>query len=205
MRLAVAEMDSTRDHFELNPWQDGERRLTFHLTLDGNPELAAAARRVHEALGALPPARLVPVEWLHLTMSGFGRVGEVSSEALAQIEEGVFSRWEEFSHERISYDQLLVAHESVMLTARIDDWLPELARVQREVVDEVLGQRQWRQLWPHSSLAYMAGAVPAEQLRECLAGVAAALPDAVEARPTLTLMELARDTGNYEWRVLRSA
>lgn len=205
MRLAVAEMDATRDHFALNPWQDGERRLTFHLTLDGNPELARVAGLVHEALAGVPQARPVPVEWLHLTMSGFGQVGRVAPEALEEIGERVVARWEKFSHERITYDQLFVAHESVMLTARIDDWLPALATVQREVVDDVLGPRQWRQLWPHSSLAYMTGAVPAEQLRARLAGVAEKLPEVVEARPTLTLMELARDTGNYKWRVLRSA
>lgn len=183
----------------------GERRLTFHLTLEASPAIHDAAVRVHEALADQPAARPVPVPWLHLTMTGFGRSGEVPDEARAEISERVFAVWDRFARERILYDRLFIAEESGMLLARDDPWLPDLAAVQRAAVTTVLGERTWGRLWPHTSLSYLTGAIRAELLASRLEGVADGLPDVIEAAPTLTLMELGRDTGNYEWRTIRYA
>lgn len=205
MELSVADMGQTRDHFAANPWEPGERRLTFHLTLEASPALHEAAVRVHEALADQPAARPVPVPWLHLTMTGFGRSDEVPDEALAQISERVFADWNRFARERIAYDRLFIAEESVMLLARNDPWLQDLAALQRAAVTAVLGERTWGRLWPHTSLSYLTGAIRADLLASRLDGVADGLPDSIQAAPTLTLMELGRHTGSYEWRTIRHA
>lgn len=141
MELSVADRGQTHDHFAANPWEPGERRLTFHLTLEASPAIHDAAVRVHEALADQPAARPVPVPWLHLTMTGFGRSGEVPDEARAEISERVFAVWDRFARERILYDRLFIAEESGMLLARDDPWLPDLAAVQRAAVTTVLGER----------------------------------------------------------------
>lgn len=205
MKLAALGMATTRDHFGMNPWSTGERRLAFHLSLDAAPRVGEAATRVHSALSQVSAGRPVPVPWLHLTMSGFGRVDEVAPEAVDEIRDRVFSQWERFADEVICYDQLLVADESVVFTGRDDDWLQELSAVQEQAIDAVLGGRHPRRLWPHTSLVYTTGEVDTEGLRSLLVDVASELPDAIEAHPTLTLMELGRDTGNYEWTVIRAA
>ena len=204
MRLAtVPDLVATRDHFSLNPWQPGERRLTFHLTLQAAPDLYTAAIRVQDALEGVAHVRPVPRAWLHLTMSGLGRDDQVDRIDLADVADRVFDQWQRFARERITYDQLLVADESVMLTARNDAWLQELARVQRDAIDALLGPHEWRTLWPHTTLAYCDGAVPADELVTRLQPVADTLPDEIEAPPVLTLMSLARDGSEYTWQVVR--
>lgn len=204
MQLTLADMQHTRDHFALNPWAPGERRLTFHLTLERAPAVGEAAGVLQQALSGEPALRPVPAEWLHLTMTEFAVHGEVSDETVDAIAEAVFPHWRRFSGELLAYDQVFVADESVMLTARDDAWLHELAALQRDAVDARLGVRTWNRLWPHTTIAYATGAVAAETLRTVLVAPAASLPPIIRAQPTLTLMALRRDGGIYRWRPLRS-
>lgn len=205
MRLATTDAEHTRDHFALNPWRPGEQRYSFHLTLEASPGLAEASHSLHRAAAGLDGLRPVPARWLHLTMTGLGTVGEVDRQAVLAAGEAVFQEWGRFAGEVVRYDQVFVADESVMFTARDDEWLHELAAVQRAAVEQVLGPQRWCRLWPHSSSLYTTDEVPVGILREHLAGAVSALPELVRAQPTLTLMELARDTGDYRWRVLRSS
>lgn len=203
MRLTTVKSPETRDHFGPNPWAPGEHRLTFHLTLQASPEVYDAALRVQDALEGQEHVRPVPRAWLHLTMSNLGREDEVDRVDLADVADRVFDQWSRFAGQRIHYDQLLIADESVMLTARDDKWLQDLAEVQRRAVDDLLGERPWRRLQPHTSLAYLKGPIRVPELAESLAPVAASLPEAIEAPPVLTLMSLSRETGDYTWQVLR--
>lgn len=204
MQLATMPgLNTTRDHFALNPWQPGERRLTFHLTLQAAPEAYTAAIRVQDALEGLDHVHPVPRAWLHLTMSGIGDDAMVDRIDLADIGDLVFEQWQRFAGECIVFDRLLVADESVMLTARDDTWLQELAAVQREAIDRVLGAHTRMPLWPHTSLAYLSGAVPVDEVLTRLDPVASTMPDEIEAPPVLTLMNLSRDGAEYTWQVLR--
>ena len=195
----------TSSHFALKQWQAGERRIALHLTLEAAPDVAEAAGRLCDALAREDTARPVPKPWLHLTMTGIGGAESISESQLEEVAGVVFEEWPRFSSESLIYDGVFVAHESVMLLARNDAWLQELAAIQRAAVDAVLEPRTWREFWPHTSVAYLTGETSAESLGANLASVAADLPDQVEAQPTLTLLELGRDTGMYEWTVLKSA
>lgn len=204
MRLAASNpTGTTTDHFALNPWRPGERRVTFHLTLQAAPEAYDVAIRVQDALDGMAGLRPVPRAWLHLTMSSLGGDQDVDRGDLAEVADRVFDQWPRFAAERIAYDQLFVADESVVLTARDDQWLHELAAVQRRAVDDVLGARPWRTLWPHTTLAYADGQVDVDTVVDRLGPVARSLPEVVEAPPVLTLMSLSRDSGDYTWQVVR--
>ncbi|MFZ2260676.1 MAG: hypothetical protein WAV52_08065 [Luteococcus japonicus] len=203
MRLTTVESPETRDHFGPNPWAPGERRLTFHLTLQASPEVYDAALRVQDVLEGQEHVRPVPRAWLHLTMSSLGREDAVDRVDLADVADRVFDQWPRFAGERIVYEQLLIADESVMLMARDDQWLQDLAEVQRRAVDGLLGERPWRRLQPHTSLAYLNGPVPVAGLAERLAPAAASLSEVISGPPVLTLMSLSRETGDYTWQVLR--
>ena len=92
-----------------------------------------------------------------------------------------------------------------MLTTEPAAWLNSFVSDQRRAVDKVLGARQWGGFWPHLSLAYCNGVMPARALAEPLSAALERLPDRVRARPTLTLMRLGRDTHVYRWDALRRA
>ena len=195
----------TSSHFALKPWKAGERRVALHLTLEAAPEVAEAAGRLCDALAKEDAARPVPKPWLHLTVTGIGGAESLSESQLEEIAGVVFEEWPRFSSEPLIYDGVFVAHESVMFLARNDAWLQELAATQRAAVDAVFEPRTWREFWPHTSVAYLKGQTSAKQLRANLANAAADLPYQIEAQPTLTLLELGRDAGMYEWTVLKSA
>lgn len=206
MKLTIVDhLDQLRDHFGPKPWPVGTRKYAFHLTLEDAPQIGDAARAAHQVLAPVASLRPVPVPWLHLTMTGLGPADDVTGDQLAAIAEPVFDHWAGLVPAQLTYDQLLLAHESVMLTARDHDWLHELASVQRRAVDEVLGARTWGRLWPHSSLLYATGPTSAATVLDALQPLSEQLPDALTVRPVLTLMELGRDTGNYEWTVVRRA
>lgn len=203
MKFTAVEQATTRDHFAQNPWAPGERRLAFHLTLQAAPEIYEAAIRVQDALEGMEHVHPVPRAWLHLTISGLGSEHEVDRVDLADVADRVFDQWHRFAGERIRFDQLFVPDEGVMFTARPDDWLLELADVQRRAIDGVLGAREWQPLWPHASLAYTSGPAPIADIRSRLEPLAATIPEVIETAPVLTLMSLSRQTGEYTWQVLR--
>jgi len=203
MRLASVEgLEQTFDHFTRRRWYPGQRKYAFHLTRGGARCLREAAAHVHRARVGGPGMRPVPVPWLHMTLTGLGDVREVPDEALARIHERVFAHWSRHPRPVLVYDQLLLARESVMLTARDDAWLQGLVDLQRRAVDQELGSRPWRAFQPHTSLAYATAAVGRPALEQRLGPVADDLPPELEVTPRLTLMRLCRDTGAYEWEVV---
>lgn len=207
MRVRIAEgVEQTRDHWRWRPgWRPGRRMYTLHLTMEQAPavhELAAAARRALAGCALLDP---VPPEGLHLTMTGLGFTDEVPDAGLAEVSERVYEDWAGLGPVELVFNSVLVTHESVMLTTEPAAWLDVLVDLQRGAVDEVLGARQWGGFWPHLSLAYCNGVMPARSLETPLSDALEGLPDRVRATPTLTLMRLGRDTHVYRWDVLRQA
>lgn len=209
MKLSAAEdLDRTRDHWWWRPgWAPGRRMITFHLTMEHAPavrELASAAR---EALAPFDALDLVPERGLHLTMTGVGFADELTDAQVQQISERVFTAWQQQTARpvppRLEFGELFVAHESAMLLAEPSPWLAELSQAQRDAVDEIVGPQSWGMFWPHLSVAYCNGAIDPVPLIEALTPVAAAAPEQIHARPTLTLMRLGRDEHEYAWDVLR--
>lgn len=207
MRVGIAEgVEQTRDHWRWRPgWRPGRRMYTLHLTMERAPavhDLAAAVRRALAGCALLDP---VPLEGLHLTMTGLGFTDEVPGTGLAKVAERVYEDWAGLGPVELVFSSVLVTRESVMLTTEPAAWLDSLVTRQRLAVDEVLGVRQWGGFRPHLTLAYCNGVMAARSLATPLSAALEELPDRVRARPTLTLMRLGRDTHVYRWDVLRQA
>ena len=176
---------------------------TMHLTLQDAPTAEAAILRPQQSLAAVDVLRPVPIEGLHLTMTGVGFTDEVAAGQLHEVAQQVFARTEAMSTAPLVLDSMLVGAEAVMLRARHESWLEELLTHQREAVDEVLGPHEWGPFHPHVSIAYADGATAIKGEFEGFAEDIAPLGPVVVERPTLTLMRLGRDRRVYEWDVVR--
>ncbi len=214
---AAPELVTTRSHWRWRPgWAPGRRMYTFHLTMERADAVRRLAADVGRALGGLPFVDPVPPQGLHLTMTGVGFADEVSDDQLGEVAEEVFGFWETLeggtSEEaagaaapEIAFTGAFLGLEGAMLVAEPRDWLTELIRVQREAVDRVVGQRQWGGFWPHTALCYFNGQADPAPAARGLTAVLDAVPDRLEAPPTLTLMRLGRDEHVYAWEALRQA
>lgn len=88
----------TQDHWHWRPgWRLGRRMYTMHLTLQEAPAVEDAIRRLQESLAALDVLRPVPVEGLHLTMTGVGFTDEVTAAQIDEVAAQVFAKAEAMS------------------------------------------------------------------------------------------------------------
>lgn len=68
---------------------------TMHLTLQNSPGAEATIRHVQDSLAGVDAVRPVPIEGLHLTMTGVGFTDEVTTAQLDEVAEQVFARAED--------------------------------------------------------------------------------------------------------------
>lgn len=198
--LAGDGLTALRDHWAMHPhWTPARREHAVHLTVESADEVHEIARAVHVALAHLPELVPVPEPWLHLTLSGIGAEEDLgaarAAAALSRIREAVA----ELPVGPFTFDTLLVAHESVMLTGPTPAWLADHVAAHRAAIDETLGPRDWRPLWPHVSLAYCQGEPPADQVLEALATVVEGREAITVLRPTPSRVRLRRDESGYRW------
>lgn len=195
-------VEQTRTHWWWRPgWRHGARYHTFHLTFERCPALRAEAARVGRLLAAVPDVDVVPPQWLHLTMTGVGFVGDLAADRLDRIAQAVLARTPSPDVPPLRFERLYLGREGLSLVPEPASWLTELKQAQEEVVSTELGLDDDgnRVFHPHVSLAYFRGAVDVAALERA---VAAAGPRTVLAEhPMLSLLELGRDDEVYTWRV----
>lgn len=86
----------TREHWWWRPgWRLGRQMHTMHLTLQNSPGAEATIRHVQDSLAGVDAVRPVPIEGLHLTMTGVGFTDEVTTAQLDEVAEQVFARAED--------------------------------------------------------------------------------------------------------------
>ncbi len=202
VELHRSDFDRTRDHWWWRPgWGPGTRYLTFHLTFEDAPALHAAAARMGEALQGLRSVDVVPIPWLHLTMTGVGFAHDVSQITAADLVERVFSAARTLDVTPLRFDRLSLVREALALKADSGGWIGELNGIQVEAIQDVCGVDLGEVAFhPHVSLAYFSGEVDEPGLVRAVEAVG--LHDVAIARPRLSLLELGRDDRVYTWRVV---
>ncbi|WP_454299796.1 hypothetical protein [Salana multivorans] len=204
MQIERGDFEQTRSHWWWRPgWGPETRYLTFHLTFGSEPALAEASRACAGVLASLDTMAPVPVDGLHLTMTGVGFAADISAETLAALSVRVLddAAARADGGPPLVLDTLFLGMEAIMLTGPCPDWLAMLKREQERAVEDLVGAPgEWSGFWPHTSLAYFSGVVDEDTLVSGLGGVG--LDDVVVTRPTLSLLELRREDHLYTWRSL---
>jgi len=182
-------------------WGPGTRYLTWHLSFEGATPLHEAAQRACEALSTVPGVDVVPVEWLHLTMTGVGHSDDFDSSSLKEHVDSVLSAASRTSVIPLVFDRLFIYQEGVCLSAT-SPGLQELRTLQSELVSAAGGPvpDPDEVFYPHVSLGYFSREISEEALSDALD--LADLRPVVVASPRLSLIELGRDDRVYTWRVM---
>lgn len=194
----------TRNHWWWRPdWEVGARHYRWALTFEHCHELHLLAATTRPALRAHPAQDAVPDAWLHLTTTPIGFSDDVTPEQAAEVADRTLAQIDEVPDGVLTLDGFDVTGEGVVLTARKDLWLGELAALQRRVIEELLGPREWDRQWsPHIALAYANGTEPASGLVDSLRGCAPRQPELVVSRPRISLVRMNRDARQYQWDVV---
>ncbi len=182
-------------------WGPGTRYLTWHLTFEGATALHEAAERAGAALRTVPGIDVVPVEWLHLTMSGLGHSDEFDPSTLKRHVDSVLSAASRTSVIPLVFDRLFIYQEGVCLSAT-SPGLQALRTLQSELISAVggPGHDPDEVFHPHVSLGYFSREISEEALSDALD--LADLGPVVVASPRLSLIELSRGDRVYTWRVV---
>lgn len=204
MEIQRGDHQITTTHWWWRPgWGPETRYLTFHLTFDSEPALAAVAERHSRLLTSLPNVDPVPTPWLHLTMTGVGHVSEVSDEIVQALCARIIDDAADHIDQQpaIVFDALYFGRDGLSLTGNAPDWLTTLRQQQEQAVEDLLGgPREWYRVRPHVSLAYYDGEVDESALLKGITDTG--LDDVVITGPTLSLLELRREGHLYRWRTV---
>lgn len=205
MQLVRGEFERTASHWWWRPgWERGRRYLTVHLTFGVAPELVREAECYLPALSGRAGVDVVPVPWLHLTMTGIGFVDEMSPDALEEVALRVLGADATPSSGvgPLVLDTLFLGREGLALTGPLPGWLAVMKAAQERAVGEVLGvERPAAAFHPHVSLAYFDAEIDEPGLVAAVHEVG--LRDVEVRTPTLSVLELGRDEHVYTWRVIR--
>jgi hypothetical protein len=104
-----------RDHFASHPdWTPGRRYYSWFLTFEGQHELHRLAAS-YQAHLRVPNLRLVPIEWLHLTVQGVGDVDEVPEQDARAIAARAAEYCAQLERCELKVGPAHVAAEAIML------------------------------------------------------------------------------------------
>ncbi|TDN91494.1 2'-5' RNA ligase family protein [Microbacterium sp. BK668] len=194
--------ERTRNHWWWREgWGPGTRYLTWHLTFEDATSLHEAAERAGKTLSTVTGVDVVPVEWLHLTMTGVGHSGDYDPATLSKHVDSVFSAASRTSVGPLVFDRLFIYQEGLCLSAT-SPGLQELRKMQGELVAAAGGPvpEPDEVFYPHVSLGYFSKQISEEELSDALN--LADLRPIVVPSARLSLIELGRDDRVYTWRVV---
>lgn len=206
MRLERGGFERTRNHWWWRPgWGPGTRYVTFHLTFERAPTLAAEAARIGSLLSGVSGVDVIPPKWLHLTMTGVGFAAELDGGTLDRLAQAVLGRVSSLATGPLSLSWLYLHREGLSLASDPTPWLSELKLAQETAVaaETGAGRTGDEPFHPLVSLAYFTGEVDESALVRAVDD--AAPTEIVVEQPMVSMIELNRDRQVYTWRVLAQA
>jgi 2'-5' RNA ligase len=199
-----ADHEEQRDHWWWRPgWGVGTRFLTFHITLDEQPDLHDLMDAHASAVSAIPTLDIVPRTWRHITLQGLGHSRELDGAEVDQVCAAVSARLAELPPLTAHFDRAVVFREAVALVPQEPEPFTRVRNAIRAAIAEVRGEASESPdgFRAHATLAYANGRGDRVAIRQALDTVSGT---ARAAFGHVDLIELHRDNGMYEWAAWRS-
>jgi 2'-5' RNA ligase len=164
--------------------------------------LHEVAERYQHVLEGVDRIDVVPTRWLHLTVQGVGPADEITADNINALVAEARGRLEGIQPFELVFQPAEVLWEGIGLTAAPAEPVSTLRKELRAAIATVCGADRvpgadHEVLWPHVSLAYANGAVPAAELFDAL-GALPREPVAVEI-DQVALITLRREVRRYVW------
>lgn len=192
----------TRDHWWWRPgWRKGRSFYTWHITFSSsNPirQIVSLYAPVISQINTLDP---VGIDGIHLTLQGIGFTDEVSSAAIKGIVDSTLRYCARLEPIKARLDEPCTDEEAVHVNVHPAEQIARVKLALRNGIGDVWGHENIPESMddfrPHITLAYSNGVAPIERIdaaiRECL------LPAADVLISSVSLIDLNRDRGRYEW------
>ncbi|MDG4803588.1 2'-5' RNA ligase family protein [Micromonospora sp. WMMD980] len=200
--MTVPHSNSIRNHWYWRPgWGVGSRFYAWHITFDGQPEVAELADRHRPLLSPHPSLDVIPSRWLHLTMQGLGFVQDVAAADVNAIVAAARDRCGQLAPFALTIGAPHVDPESIQIAVAPVEPVRQLRAAIRAVIADVWGADRVPEAvepyHPHLSLAYTNTDASAVPLIETLKDAPKIHADAVI--DSCQLIVLHRDEGMYVW------
>ncbi len=196
---------SVRSHWYWRPgWGVGRRLYACYPTFEDAPALHELVMTYQRVLSWFPGLDLIPLRWLHLTMSPIGFADEVSPDQLAAVRTAVGEAVADLAPVPLTFPRILVRPEAVYLPVEPAAPATDLRDRVNDAIAGALATRTRHALpehtkgfRPHVSLAYHNTGGPAAPIRDALAAVRV---EPVTVRLTeVPILAFHRDHQMYEW------
>jgi 2'-5' RNA ligase len=192
----------TRDHWWWRPgWRKGRSFYTWHITFSSSDpirQIVSSYAPIISGIGTLDP---VEIDGIHLTLQGIGFTDEVSSADVKRIIASTLPRCAQLEPIKAKVDEPCIDEEAVHMNVHPVEQIAHVKLALRNGIGDVWGRENVPESMdgfrPHITLAYSNGVAPIGRintaLKECPLPVADVLISSV------SLIDLTRDRGRYEW------
>jgi 2'-5' RNA ligase len=192
----------TRDHWWWRPgWRKGRSFYTWHITFSSSNPIRQIVSLYAPLISRINTLDPVGIDGIHLTLQGIGFTDEVSGADIERIVASTVPRCAQLKPIKASVDEPRIDEEALHMNVHP---LEQIARVKlalRDGIGDVQGHENVPESMdgfrPHITLAYSNGVAPIERInatiKEC------SLPVADVLISSVSLIDLNRDRGRYEW------
>jgi 2'-5' RNA ligase len=192
----------TRDHWWWRPgWRKGRSFYTWHITFSSSNlirQIVSSYAPIISGINTLDP---VGIDGVHLTLQGIGFTDEVSSADIKKIVASTVSRCAQLEPIKVRMDEPRIDDEAVHMNVHPVEQITHVKLALRNGIGDVWGHQNIPETMdrfrPHITLAYSNGVAPIERIdaaiKEC------SLPADDVLISSVSLIDLNRDRGRYEW------
>lgn len=199
----------TRDHWWWRPgWSVGKSFYTWHITFPPASPVRELSDVFAQTLSAVPTMEPVSSEGLHITVQGIGFTDAVPRSDVDRIVDATRRNLAELPRFTITIGPPIVDAETIQLPIADPDPLRAVRDLLRTAIAEVWGApnvpEQGAGFRPHLTVSYSTGIAPIEELRAKLEAERLGGYTITDVVSEVSLIELNRDHGRYEWREVTS-
>jgi 2'-5' RNA ligase len=195
----------TRDHWWWRPgWRKGRSFYTWHITFSSSDpirQIVSSYAPIIIGLNTLDP---VEIDGIHLTLQGIGFTDEVSGVDIKRIVASTLPRCAQLEPIKARLDEPRIDEEALHMNVRPVEQIAHVKLALRSGIGDVWGHENVPESMdgfrPHITLAYSNGVASIDRINSAIKECS--LPVADILIPSVSLIELNRDCGRYEWTKL---
>jgi 2'-5' RNA ligase len=192
----------TRDHWWWRPgWRKGRSFYTWHITFSSSDPIRRIVSSYAPIISGISTLDLVEIGGIHLTLQGIGFTDEASSTDIKKIIASTLPRCAQLEPIKARLDEPRIDEEALYMNVHPVEQIAHVKLALRSGIGDVWGHENVPESMdgfrPHITLAYSNGVASIERIdaaiKEC------SLPVADVLIPSVSLIDLNRDRGRYEW------
>ncbi|MFC8528277.1 2'-5' RNA ligase family protein [Nocardia sp. NPDC057227] len=199
----------TRDHWWWRPgWSVGKSFYTWHITFPPASSVRELSDVFAQTLSASPTMKPVSADGLHITVQGIGFTDTVPRSDVDRIVEAARRSLADLPRFAIAIGPPIVDSETVQFPIADPEPLRAVRDRLQTAIAEIWGAakvpEQGSDFRPHLTVGYSTGIAPIEELRSKLEADQLDGYTITDVVSEVSLIELNRDHGRYEWRDITS-